>query len=66
MKGSSILTEKWYKNFAKMASKPAKLFDIKNTIINQPSLTLQFNNTIMSQPATYRVRLNAKFLNAGG
>ena len=55
MKGSSILTEKWYKNFAKMASKPAKLFDIKNTIINQPSLTLQFNNTIMSQPATYRV-----------
>lgn len=36
-------------------AKPSKLFDIKNTIIHQPSVTLQFNNTIMNNPVTYRV-----------
>ena len=55
VKGSSILTDKWYKKFAKLASKPAQVYDIRNTIINQPNLTLQFNSTILNQPATYRV-----------
>lgn len=41
--------------FAKMAAKHTKVFDIKNTIINQPSLTLQFNNTIMNHPVTYKL-----------
>lgn len=64
MKINSILTEKWYKKFAKMAvTNPSKVFDFKNTIVNQPNLTLQFNNTIMNQPVTYRISNKYKHLN---
>jgi hypothetical protein len=63
MKGSSILTDKWYRQFSKKSSRPAKVIDIKNTIINQPSLTLQFNNTIMNHPVTYRAKNKYKHLN---
>lgn len=65
-----LVSDKWYKKFAKMASKnaskvPQTIHDQissksiqKMTIINQPNLTLQFNSTIMNHPLTYRSNRN--------
>jgi hypothetical protein len=64
MKGSTILNEKWYTKFAKMAvTNPSKAFEIKKAIITHPNLTLQFNNTIMNHPVTYSISNKYKHLN---